>query len=227
MIAVVLVRPEHPGNVGAVARVMANFGFSNLILVDPKCEHLCDDARNRAKHSQVVLKKALVVNSLSETDCDWLVATSGKIGSDYNIPRLPLAPWQLASKLSGVKNRDVGLVFGPESQGLSNEELAKCDLFIHIKTSTDYSVLNLSHSVSIILYELSIANEGKATPFTPISFKDKEILYELFDQALTVLSFDSDKRKTQELVWHRLIGKSMLTKREAFALMGFFKKILK
>jgi len=58
MIHVVLVEPEVSGNIGAVARAMKNFGFSNLILVNPKCR-VDEEARNRAKHAQEVLKKAV------------------------------------------------------------------------------------------------------------------------------------------------------------------------
>lgn len=227
-VCVVLVRPEHPGNVGAVARVMANFGCARLVLVEPSCDHLSEESKRRAKHAQEVLEKAAVVGSLDATGCDWLVSTSGKLGSDYNISRLPLAPWQLAGRIAAVKKRSVGVVFGPESSGLSNEELRTCDAFVSIPASTKYPVINLSHSVAIVLYELFVAAQGKAVAFTPISVKDKEVLLELIDQALDSLPFETEeKRKTQKLVWHRMVGKSFLTRREAFALMGFFKKVLR
>lgn len=227
-VKVVLVRPEHPGNVGAVARAMANFGFTQLVLVNPVCDHLSDEALGRSKHAKTILKNTVVIDTLDDTGCDWLVATSGKLGSDENIPRLPLQPWQVAGRIANIKERSIGLVFGPESKGLLNEEVEVCDSFISIPTNPAYPVLNLSHAVSVVLYELYIAQQGKPLPYTPLQGKDKEVLLELINSTLDVLPFPTpDKRETQKKVWHRLIGKSFLTRREGFALMGFFKKVLK
>ncbi len=227
-IAVVLVRPSRPGNIGAVARSMANFGCTELIIIDPQCNYLDEESVKRAKHGRLVLEHATVFPSLAMARCDWLVATSGKLGSDYNIPRLPLAPWQLAGRIAGVKKRKVGLVFGPEASGLRNEELESCDLFVSIRAHPDYPILNLSHAVTIVLYELFLANQTKPVRYTPASLQDKVVLKEQIEQTLSILPFETEeKRNTQRLLWQRIIGKSFLTRREAFALMGFFKKVLK
>ncbi|MBD3209606.1 RNA methyltransferase [Candidatus Woesearchaeota archaeon] len=224
---VILVRPEHPGNIGAVARTMANFGFQQLVLVEPAAAPQDEEAVKRAKHGNRILKAARTVPALADAGCSWLIATSGKLGSDENIPRLPLQPWQLAGRIASSE-QPVGIVFGPESQGLSNEELELCDAFLSIPTHNAYPVLNLSHAVSIILYELSIARQGKSTPFKPLGDKHKQVLLGLIDKAVEALPFQTiDKRETQKKVWHRMIGKSFLTSREGFALMGFFKKVLK
>ncbi|MBN1275830.1 RNA methyltransferase [Candidatus Woesearchaeota archaeon] len=228
MVRVVLVRPEHPGNVGAVARAMANFGFSDLVLVDPRCDHLSDESMQRAKHAKAVLRKAVTCASLEESGCDWLVATSGKLGSDENIPRLPLQPWQLAGRVMGVRSRVVGVVFGPESSGLRNDELERCDAFLAIPTSKRYPILNLSHAVTVVLYELSIARQGEPLAYAPLDAEHKRVLLGLIDESLDSLPFQTpEKRETQRLVWHRLVGKSFLTRREGFSLMGFFKKVLR
>ena len=95
-----------------------------------------------------------------------------------------------------------------------------------IPTNKKYPVLNLSHSVGIMLYELSL--QKTAQSFTPLQKKDKEVLEGLIDETLDTLKFDTkDKKETQKMLWHRLIGKSFMTRREGFALMGFFKKVLK
>ena len=222
--AIILVRPEHPGNVGAVARAMANFSFTKLVLIDPGCDHTSEESRRRAKHAQHILDDAIIVDRLEKTGCDWLIATSAKLGNDENIPRLALAPREVAEKIMGAK-KAIGIVFGPESSGLSNDEIRFCDSFVSIPTGT-YGAMNLSHSVAIILYELFIAKQARPQAHTPMGAKDKEVLLSLFDESLDKMSFvTEDKRETQRLVWHRLIGKSFLTRREAFALMGFFKKI--
>src|SRR6056300_1395817 len=99
MINVILVEPKNSGNVGAIARSMANFGFSKLILVNPKCNHLPQTARNRAKWAQDVLTKAKVVSKIPKMDT--LVATTAQIGNDYNINISPISPRQLNSIAKG------------------------------------------------------------------------------------------------------------------------------
>ncbi|MFP4524455.1 MAG: RNA methyltransferase [Candidatus Woesearchaeota archaeon] len=226
-VKVILVRPENAGNVGAVARAMANFGFSRLVLVRPEADHRGNEAISRARHALDVLEEAEVVDSLEEAGCDWLVATTGKLGSDENIPRLALQPWQLAGRLTGMR-KTAGIVFGPESRGLLNDEVRLCDAILSIPTSDEYPVLNLSHAVAILLYELKVARQGKVERYTPVGAKDKEVLYGLVDEVLDKTSFPTDdKRETQKRVWKRVLGKSFLTRREAFSIMGFFKKLLR
>ncbi len=223
MIIVVLVEPKNSGNVGAVARSMANFGFEKLILVNPKCKHLSQTARNRAKWAQDVLKKAKVVNSLSSIK-STLVATTGKIGTDYNIPRSPISPEKLANIIN--KKKDIALVFGRENTGLNNEEISKCDFVVTIPTSKKYSVMNLSHAVAVILYELAKHKENISSHIIFASEQDKKQLMKMLTKALNKMDFATkEKKQTQITVWKRMIGKSFLTKREAFALMGFFRKI--
>jgi TrmH family RNA methyltransferase len=218
MISVVLVEPKNSGNIGAVARVMANFGFEKLVLVNPKCNHLSQTARNRAKWAQIVLKKAKVVKKIPKLGT--LVATTAKIGTDYNIPRSPITPKQLSSLCKG----SVGIVFGREGTGLTNEEILECDFVATIPASKKYPVLNLSHSVAVVLYELS--KESHISHIIPASKKEKEQIMKMLNKALDKMQFATkEKKQTQIKVWKRMIGKSFLTKREAFALMGFLKKI--
>ncbi|MBW2978422.1 TrmJ/YjtD family RNA methyltransferase [Candidatus Woesearchaeota archaeon] len=219
MISIVLVEPKNSGNVGAIARSMANFGFSKLVLVNPKCNHLSQTARNRAKWAQVVLKKAKVVKKIPKFDT--LVATTAKIGTDYNIPRSPISP----EKLSSVCKGNIGIIFGRESTGLTNEEIQQADFVVTIPASKKYPVMNLSHSVAIILYELS--KEDHTSHIILASKKEKEQILKMINKVLNKLSFATkEKKQTQKIVWKRTINKSFLTKREAFAIMGFFRKLL-
>ncbi len=221
MISVVLVEPKNSGNVGAVARVMANFGFSNLILVNPKCSHKSQTARNRAKWAQDVLQKAKVVKSLSSIK-SALVATTARLGTDYNIPRSPITP----EKLSKIIQKNAAIVFGRESAGLTNDEISKCGFVVTIPTSKKYPVMNLSHSVSVVLYELSKNKENVASHIQFASEAEKKQLMKMLNKALNKMDFATkEKKQTQIKVWKRMIGKSFLTKREAFALMGFLRKI--
>ena len=151
MISIILIEPKKSGNLGAVARAMANFGFDNLVLVNPKCKKTAKEAIKRAKHGLAVLKKAKVVKKIPKMDT--LIATTAMLGTDYNIPRSPISPAQL-SKIIPSKGK-VGIVFGREGPGLTNEEVLACDFVCTIPSSKKYPTLNLSHSVALVCYELA------------------------------------------------------------------------
>lgn len=227
-ISVVLVETANSGNLGAVARVMANFGLSELVLVKPKCS-IDEEARKRAKHAQGVLKGIKVVNDFNvlKKKFDLIIGTTGKIGTDYNVVRSPVLSYELAEFISGKKGK-IALVFGSEEKGLSNEHLSLCDFVVHIPSSKKYSVLNISHSVGIILYELSKSINDVRSNHVLASFKEKEVILELLDEIIGGLKFRAPSEKvTQKKVWRRIVGKSMITKRESFALIGLLKKIRK
>lgn len=222
MISIVLVEPRNSGNMGAVARAMANFGFDKLVLVNPKCSHKSQTARNRAKWAQNVLKNVKVVKKLPKNAT--LIATTGKIGTDYNIPRSPITPEQISKIIP--KKANTAIVFGRESTGLTNEEILECDFVMTIPASKKYPVMNLSHSVAVVLYELSKTKEKHTSHIQFASKADKVQLMKMLNKALSKMEFATkEKKQTQVKVWKRMIGKSFLTKREAFALMGFLRKI--
>ncbi len=228
MISIILVEPKFAGNVGAVARVMKNFGFSELIIVKPNCEVMGREALNRASHGFDVLESAKIVDSVPKLDC--LIGTTGKLGTDFNLKRSPLSPKELAEKLANAKDSiSIGIVFGREDTGLNNEELGMCDFTVTINTSKKYPILNLSHSVAVILYdlhELLGENEKKINNITPIGKKEKEKLLNLIFSTLDSMKFSAPHKKdTQKKLWKQIIGKAMLTKREFMALMGYFRKV--
>lgn len=218
MLTVVLVGPENAGNVGAVARSMKNFGLKSLVLVDPKCDHLSKEALDRASHAKDILKKAKVLDDLKGFDTK--IATTAVLGTDYNITRSPLLPGQLA----GLRGK-TALLFGRESHGLSNEEISRCDFVVTIPASKRYPTMNISHAAAILFYEI-FKSEKPTSHFQPASAKDKEVILKRFDDILDSMKFSTaGKKKTQRKVWKRIIGKSFLTKREAFAVLGFLRKL--
>ena len=217
MISIILVEPKIQGNIGAIARVMKNFGYTKLILVNPKCK-IGKEARNRAKNAQEILDKIKIVKKFPKID--YLIGTSRMKGNDYNIPRNPVSPKELKKILP--KKGNIGLVFGRESSGLTNEEVAKCDFLVSIPTNKNYSSLNLSQAVAIMLYELSELENDIA----PISAPEKKQLQKMIDSVMKGMKFTTpEKKKTQQLVWKKILSKSFLSRREAYALMGFFKKL--
>jgi len=211
-----------PGNVGALARVMKNFGFTNLVLLNPKCDYLEEEAVRRSSHAIDVLENAKVVDKL---EYDTLIGTTSIIGSDYNFRRNMVTPEEL-SKMN-LKGR-VGLVIGREGDGMTNDEIKDCDIVVTIPSSINYSALNVSHAAGIFLYELFKNSDekklGDETEYA--SREEKDILMKLLEDKLNILDFaDEEKKGTQLTVWKKLIGKGNLTKREAMTLFGFLKKI--
>lgn len=228
MLSLVLIEPETPGNIGAIARVMDNFGITSLVLVNPTCNHLSEEACNRATHGITILKNAKIITEKQLSSFDIIIGTTARVGTDYNIRRSPLLPVDLARKMTMIKGKKIALVFGRESHGLSNKEIALCDFIVTIPTAKKNPTLNVSHAVAIILYELhrQERSDELLSPFPPISSKEKKIIYTLIDKRLDAMQFTTpEKRETQKTIWRHILGKAMLTKREAFALLGFFKKI--
>lgn len=227
MISVVLLEPESPGNIGSVARIMANFNFTKLILVNPQCNHLDLEAVKFAKHGIPILKKAKVAQKTELSKFHTVIATTSKLGTDYNIPRSPISPEQLSKKpIFKIKN-NIALLFGRESKGLFNDELNLADFIVTIPTSRKYPALNLAQSVNIILYELFKSRPSVSSHIQFASKAEKDQIGKMIKNILDILDFKTpSKKKTQQVIWRRIIGKSFLTKREAFAVMGFLRKLL-
>ena len=157
-VKIILVEPAGPINVGSVARVMKNFCLSQLILVNPRCDYLGDEALRMAVHAGDVLHSAKVVNTLPEglEGCKRAVATTAR-SRDWKIPLEPpriALPWLLEEI-----GQPSALIFGPEDRGLSNEELNYAQRFMKIPTNPEYPSLNLATAVGICCYELATISE--------------------------------------------------------------------
>lgn len=230
MLQVILIEPELSENTGFTARVMKNFGFENLVLINPKCD--LDKAIKTAKHAKDILAKAAIADSSHLQTLDYVIGTTAKHGTDNNIPRNTISIEKLAEKLSKI-NLDclnVGLLLGREGVGLSNKEINNCDILVTIPASKKYPVLNVSHAAAVILYELAkkLLSEKSDSHIRFAGKKDLEVIEGLQGRILDKIDFETkEKKDTQKKVWKRIFGKAMLTKREAFSVMGFFRKLLR
>ncbi|MDF5708166.1 MAG: RNA methyltransferase [Nostoc sp. S4] len=163
---IVLVEPAGPINLGAIARVMKNFGLHNLVLVNPQCDPLSAEALKMAVHAKEILESAVVVATLPEAlhGCVRAIATTGRVRSWEILlenPRTAL-PW-----LVEEPEKPAALIFGREDRGLSNEELNYAQRFVFIPTSQNYLSLNLATAVAICCYELSQSVEQRQTQTLP------------------------------------------------------------
>ncbi len=221
MYTVVFVEPESSGNIGALARVMKNFGLRDLILVNPKCE-IDKEARARAKHAFDVVEKARIVREFGKIgDFDLIIGTTGKIVSNYDEVRHSITPRELAKQIR--KKTMVALVFGREGIGLKNEELSVCDIVVHIPTDHKYPVMNVSHAAAIVFYELFSADKKLGSD---ASLREKKILFEHFEKILNELDGIRDKKKVAK-VFRNVINRAMIEGKEAHTFAGALNEIKK
>jgi len=225
-VRVVLVEPKNEGNVGAVARAMKNFGAGELVLVNP-CP-IGPEARQRAMHGVDILDAARVVDRFdgSVKGADLLVGTSGvDTESEKRFARIAVTPRDLAVRVAKMSGR-VALLFGREDFGLLDEELRRCDLLVTVPATEAYPILNLSHAVTVLLYELFAARAMK--PGTrEASGLEKEKLHEAFAALLDATDYPPHKRPRTRIMFRRLIGRAVPSKWEFHALMGVIQRATK
>ena len=154
-ISFILIEPAVPENIGASARAIKTMGFKRLCLVNPE-NHLNKKAKILAHASHDVLEDALVYQDFREllSDFDFLIATSAKRRrTNENYLQADALPEFLFERKDNF-NR-VGILFGREESGLTNEEIRKCDLVTFIPMAAPYPSLNLSQAVMVYAYLLS------------------------------------------------------------------------
>ncbi|OIO26990.1 hypothetical protein AUJ14_00810 [Candidatus Micrarchaeota archaeon CG1_02_55_22] len=215
---VVLVRPEHDLNVGSVCRVMKNFGAKELYLVEPAAGKGFD-ATLFAKHSQDLLKTAKRVKTLAEAvkGCNAAIGTTGILERYGGSLKNTLAPKKLARFCSGHGN--IALVFGSESSGLSREEIQYCDAIVTIPTSPEHHVLNLSHAVAVVLYELYSSSQELETKTHPANRTERERIERRFKAIAESLSSVEHPKKVAR-AFNNVVERSKPSTEELNALMA-------
>jgi tRNA (cytidine32/uridine32-2'-O)-methyltransferase len=185
----ILVRPLFLGNIGSIARVLKNFGFDNLRLVQPPRNYKDAEARRMSVGAFDILKQAQVFETLSDALKDINVVigtTSGQQREHDPQPIQTVSP----KILSAAKDNQVGLVFGDERNGLSRTELERCHSVITVPTDAEFAALNVAQAVGIIAYEL-IREQTSEAPRTATysSGQADDELFVLIDQLLDKVEF--------------------------------------
>ena len=220
-IDIVLVSPLYEGNVGFAARVMKNFGFAHLVLVDP-CG-LGGEAVARAAHAQDVLDGAEVCTIEDVfARSNIVVATTGAVAKSVCHPmRMPFfTPKELREHIKTLDGR-VSILFGRENWGLSNDEVKRCDLICTIPTTEEYPILNLSHAVGVLCYELSHLPRPEYALASPFEMGH---LYRHIDRFLDAINHPAFKRENTMIMIRRILGRANLTTREASTLHGLLRR---
>ena len=223
-VCIVLVAPEHDGNIGAVARSMMNFGITDLRVVG-RTTNWSEETRKRAKNAQYVLKNARAFETLQDAtyDCSLVVGTSGKREhGDKTAMRHFLLPYELPDRLSGVGGKSA-LVFGPEGKGLVNDQLRLCDLLVTIPTWEGYPILNLSHAVTVLCFSWFTKVSDNPVPRTDGRILDRElrrILREEVTRLVHLIPTKDHKRQGMDETLVRVIMRGLPKDDEIHRILG-------
>lgn len=232
-IRIVLVETTHPGNIGAVARAMKNMCLYQLVLVNPQCDHLSDEAMARAAGAQDLLQTTQVQPDLvtAVADCQMVVGSSARQRSTV---WTELEPADCAKLLMNqAPTGPVSLVFGRESSGLSAAELDVCTHLVHIPANPEYSSLNIAMAVQVLAYELRLQQlqSGKiSSPVEPVDaaadIRQMEGLFEHLEQVMREVDYLQEGREGKMLQrLRRLLHRASPTAREVHILRGILRAI--
>lgn len=231
-VAIVLNEPKYPENIGAAARVATNMGISQLIVVGRE-RPAAEPMRKLATHHAVHLVEALAwYESLAEALAPfaWVVGTTARQGRqrrNFSSPR-EMAPEMVPL----LKKNKVALLFGPEDRGLTNEDLAFCNMLTTIPTAA-FSSLNLAQAVAIHCYEvydavLAAVGEGRKQ-YRPKLAENQELeaMYGHVEEVLRTIGF---LKETDYEYWMRsvrnFLGRLGLRAGEARTIRGFCRQFL-
>ena len=225
MITIILYGTEDPGNIGAVCRLMNNFEVDNLLLIKPSCEPMHMDAIKRAKHGKRILENAHLVEESVLDQFQILVGTSARDGDKNNVRRVADTPRECMEKLLPKNSANhIGIIFGPESTGLPNHIIDKCDQLVRVPTNIKHSSLNLSHAVGTLLYESYIQQQ----PEKELNMCNPEIKHKILGVVATILDTKKIPQSTKDrqvVFWRRILGSSVLSQKEAEMLFGFLNNV--
>jgi TrmH family RNA methyltransferase len=227
-IKIVLVEPSVPGNIGATARIMKNFDFKELVLINPQTE-LTGESYKFAMNAKDILENVVIFKSLKEfaETVTYIVGTTAKICTDKGSTDARVA---VSSNDPSLKNLhefqdDIALLFGREDKGLTNEEIDFCDMTIHIPTSENYKTLNLAQAVSIILYSLHILKDDlPETKYREANKEEKDMLIEWFGKAVAASGIKDWKADHLVRRFRNIIGRAFVSGKEAHSLVGVFSR---
>jgi tRNA/rRNA methyltransferase len=225
---VVLVGARNPLNIGAAARAMTNFGFTNLRLVNPY--PLAFREAKSAVGAAAVLTRAQEYKTISDAvaDCSLVVGTTAarnrKLGHELH----PLQEGALLIRPQ-LHSANVALLFGSEKRGLSNRDLSYCHWLMRIPTREGNPSMNLGQAVAVCLYELArdrapVPNR-KTRPTASSAEVDRLSL--LLLDALRTSGYvkPTSAAATQEKT-RRLLRRLKLSLDDAHLLEGMFRQIL-
>ncbi len=215
---------KNSGNLGALARVCDNFNVEKLVLINPQCT-VDDYAYERATKSRRYLDNVMIFNTLEEAKqmTDLLIGLSARVGGTNNLRRSSLPITTISSKISNIQG-PVALVLGREDHGLSNEEVAICDMLVNIPLPGDNPVMNISHAAAVALWEIIRVNTYPS-PHHFMKREEKNAFLTFLSDILKHAWIDPESHEQVIRLYTHLLSRSLLTTREANGLIGSMRGI--
>ena len=226
---IILFEPQLEENIGAAARAILNFNFHNIRIIKKGWKPSKVSFKNSAKADEI-LKNAKVFNNLEDAinDLHYIFATSNR-KRDLNIDVVNLKKG--AKIINNYKNFKVGILFGPERSGLTNEAISLCDKIIEIPLNQNFKSLNLAQSVLLVVYELFNLNLCKINSVKKKKTKKKELLifFKVLQNYLEKVNFFKFKEKKKIMMRNikTIFNKAELTEKEVKILLGIIKNLTK
>jgi tRNA/rRNA methyltransferase len=222
-VRVVLSHTTHPGNIGAAARAMKTMGLERLYLINPR--HFPDPQAEAMSAGAVdVLHNAVVCSTLDEA-LQGVVMVAGMSARVRDISQEVLTPRAAMPLLvEQAVQHPVALLFGTEMSGLSNDELARCQVMVRIPVNPAFTSLNLAAAVQLLSYELRLAaglGEYAAPELHPAPAEQIEGLFRHMEEALHQIEFLHSKHPTKLMhKLRRLYARARLEQEEVNILRG-------
>jgi tRNA/rRNA methyltransferase len=225
-ISITLVRPKFHENIGSVARAMKNMGLSRLTVVNG-CSPLHPNAYKLASGAEDILERAEEFSTLREaiSEIGFAVGMTSRGGKERHPD---LTPKALIKKLIPLSQKNsIGLVFGSENEGLTNEELSLCRLYVRIPSAEFFPSLNLAQAVMVVCYELFQASMEIPKQSIQIAQTEQlERMFEHMEKTLIQIGFlESNHPKRIMRVLRRLFGRSQMDEREVRILHGIWSQM--
>jgi tRNA/rRNA methyltransferase len=226
-LAVVVVRPMLPANLGSVARASKNFGVRDVRLIEPAAA-TDEDSHRLASGAGDVLEAMRRFSSLplAVEDFQAVVATSSLRGRGRH---RALALSELPGFLQELGRARVALVFGPEKSGLTEEEMSHASVFLRLPTEPDFPTLNVSHAVAVALAASRLAGAASAGDDQEQLAKAEEIegAIDHWNRALDAIGFyDTGHRDRTLRDWRRIVAGRPLSERDVKILRGVANRVL-
>jgi len=230
-LSIILVEPQSPGNIGMVCRAMANFGVSDLRLVNP-CQHLHPEARKFAVGATPLLGSARIFPTLVSAleDLQFSFAATrrpGRLRGELLSIDAVAPQWRKM-----VRGGRLGLVFGREDAGLTTEEVTLCSHAVTIPTNAELGSLNLAQAVLIFLYALNSQAADPSPPSTaaappdPASLGELEALFVQMEKILARIAYLNPKKPAAVMVPLREIHRrATLSRPELNLLRGLWRQL--
>ena len=224
---IILAGTKYAGNVGSAARAMFNMGLSRLVLAAPQCT-INEESYRMAKAGRGILESARTFRSLKGAlkGIHLLIGTTGKRGgyrARADAPRV-LGP----KILNHAARQKVGILFGPEDTGLTDEQLQFCQQLMRIPTQVRANSINLAQAVMVVSYELMLGTLEHEPARVPrlASLEQVEDMYLQLEKALLEIGFlHSQNTRHMMFALRRLLGRAGLESYDVGTLRGIARQI--